>query len=162
MSSTNPYEAPQAALLDTPTTDELIAVNEPWLEPERSKLLRIARFHRGMTCFGSLLVAALVATILITKFGGEISLTGLIFLIGLGIATIICTCCLSLAIQAKERPLVVAFGMLIPPAAFMMLLQYSRKAARHLQAHGLKVGLLGVKRSSILKQLDDLKTRHDN
>lgn len=162
MTPMNPYEPPQTALSKKPIHVAEFAPGEGWLEPVRSNLLRVARYYRGMACFAVWTLLSGIGVYLINKFGGELSFFGIIFLISFSVITIFFTCCLSLAIQAKERPLVVAFGMMfIPPVWLILPPQYGAEALKRLKSNGLKVGLLGAKRKDLLKQLEALQARHE-
>ena len=162
MSAPNPYDAPQTALSKKPLHMADFAPGEAWLEPVRSKMLRLAWYYRGMACFAVLTIFSGIGVYLIDRFGGEFSVTGLVLFISFGVMTTFFTCGLSLAIQAKERPLVVAFGMLfIPPVWLILPPQYGAEAMKRLESNGLKIGLLGTKRRDILKQLEELQARHE-
>jgi hypothetical protein len=162
MTAPNPYDAPQTALSKKPLHMADFAPGEAWLEPVRSNMLRLAWYYRGMAWFALLTIFTGLGVYLIDRFGGELSLFGLILFISFGVITTFFTCGLSLAIQAKERPLVVAFGMLfIPPVWLFLPPQYGAEAMKRLESNGLKIGLLGTKRKDILLQLEELQARHE-
>lgn len=77
-----------------------------------------------------------------------VGLLMVVLLIAAAIAQVFCVFRLTAALRVGE-PTLFALGVFVPCLSLILLLLLSQWATKHLQSHGLTVGLLGVNPKSI-------------